>query len=277
MARASIETEIHKAMTRLTSAEARAARALLGDYPTLGLAPVAEFATASHTSAATVLRFVAQLGFASYPDFQRQLREELSERIKTPLEKTPDAKGSSRGAFLPRFSKKIEENLRETLQRLPDAEFEAICARIADTRGACHLVGGRFTDAIAAYLTAHLRVIRPNVRKLEDRPANRADQLLDIAARDVVLVFDIRRYDATLVRFARAAKERRATIILITDTWVSPISRYARHVLPCAVDVSSTWDSNAVLFTVSEAIIARVTERCWSSAKSRVEAKEAIE
>ena len=37
----SIETEIHQAMPRLTSAEARVARALLGDYPSLGLAPVA--------------------------------------------------------------------------------------------------------------------------------------------------------------------------------------------------------------------------------------------
>jgi DNA-binding MurR/RpiR family transcriptional regulator len=277
MTRASIETGIHEAMARLTTAEARAARALLGDYPTLGLSPVAEFAALSHTSPATVLRFVAQLGFDSYPDFQRQLREELSERIKTPLDKTPAATAGARGAFLPRFAKKVEDNLRETVQRLPEAEFEAVCARIADTRGACHLIGGRFTDAIASYMTAHLRIVRAGVRKLEDRPASRADQLLDVAARDVVIIFDIRRYDKQLVRFAEMAKSRRATVVLITDTWISPASRYARHVLPCAVDVRSTWDSNAVLFSVSEAIIARVTERSWSKAKTRVEAKEVIE
>lgn len=276
MARASIETEIHDAMARLTSAEARAARALLGDYPTLGLAPVAEFAASSHTSPATVLRFVAQLGFSSYPDFQRQLREELSERFKTPLEKTPAAKAGGQGSFLPRFAKKVEDNLRETALRLPEAEFEAVCARIADSRSACHLSGGRFTDAIASYLTAHLRVVRAGVRKLEGRPASRADQLLDVNPRDVIIIFDIRRYDDDLVRLAKAAKDRRATVILITDTWISPASRYARHVLPCAVDVRSTWDSNAVLFSVSEAIIARVTERSWSKAKARVEAKEVL-
>lgn len=276
MARASIETVIHEAMVRLTTAEARAARALLADYPTLGLAPAAEFAELSHTSPATILRFVAQLGFESYPDFQRQLREELSERIKTPLEKTRAAKPAGKGSFLPRFVKSIEDNLRETMQRLPDSEFEAVCARIADTRGACHLIGGRFTDAIASYMSAHLRVIRAGVRKLEDRPASRADQLLDVDAGDVVVIFDIRRYDADLVRLAKAAKDRRATVILITDTWISPASRYARHVLPCAVDVRRTWDSNAVLFSVCEAIIARITERSWSKAKARVEAKEVL-
>jgi DNA-binding MurR/RpiR family transcriptional regulator len=277
MARASVEAELHAAMARLTSAEARAARALLGDYPTLGLAPVAEFAAHARTSPATVLRFVSQLGFASYPDFQRRLREELSERIKTPLEKTPASAPSRRGgAFLPRFASKLVENLNETVARVPQAEFEAICTLLADKHRAVHLAGGRFTDAIAAYAAAHLRIVRPGVRKLEERAGNRADQLLDIVARDVVVIFDIRRYDEDLARLAQIARDRRARVILVTDTWISPASRYARHVLPCAVDVGSTWDSSAALFSVCEAIIARVTERSWDEAKARVEAKERL-
>lgn len=272
----SIEAAIHKAMAQLTSAEARAARALLGDYPTLGLAPVAEFAALSHTSAATVLRFVAQLGFGSYPDFQRKLRDELSERIKSPLDKTADAGGAPPTAFLSRFVKRLEANLEETASRLPEAEFEAVCACIAAARGGVHLVGGRFTDALAAYMAAHLRIVRPGVRKLEDRHASRADQLLDIGARDVVVILDIRRYDENLALLASAARERRATVVVITDGWVSPASRYARHVLPCAVDVGRTWDSNSALFALGEAIIARVTELSWDKAKARVEAKEAL-
>lgn len=275
MARGSIETEVHNAMARLTSAEARAARALLGDYPTLGLAPVADFAAASGASPATVLRFVAQLGFDSYPDFQRRLREELSERIKSPLEKTKPARGRQ-GAFLQRFSETLIENLRETAGRVPNAEFEAVCARIADKRSACHLVGGRFTDPIAEYLAAHLRIARPGVRRLEQRRESRTDQLLDVNARDTVIIFDIRRYDEDLERLASAVKERRAVIVLMTDAWISPVSRWARYVLPCSIDMGRTWDSSTALFAMSEAIIARVTERIWADAKVRVEAKESL-
>lgn len=276
MTRTSVETEIHQASGRLTAAESRAARALLANYPTLGLAPVAEFAAVSGASPPTVLRFVARLGFASYPDFQRRLREELGERIKSPLEKAPPRRGAT-AEFLPRFVGKLADNLTEMAHRLPAAEFEAVCGRLSDTRSACHIAGGRFTDAIAAYLTAHLRILRPDVRKLEERPASRADQMLDVKAGDSVVIFDIRRYDPGLLSLAKAAKARRARVILLTDVWISPVSRHARHVLPCSVDVGRTWDSSAALFALTEAIIARVTELDWGDARPRMAAKEAME
>jgi DNA-binding MurR/RpiR family transcriptional regulator len=278
MASLSVETEIHEAMARLSPAEKRAARALLNNYPTLGLAPVAEFAGAAGASAATVLRFVAQLGFDSYPDFQRRLREELEERIKSPLQKTEAPKRNGKdGAFLAHFAAQAAENLRDTAARLPASEFEAACARLADPRGAVHIAGGRFTDAIGAYLAAHLRVVRANVRKLEARPDNAADQLLDVKAGDCALIFDIRRYDARLLALAKALAKRGARIILITDSWISPISRHAKIVLPCTVDVGRTWDSNAALLALSEALVARVTDLSWDTARARIAAKEAME
>jgi len=272
----SIETEIHQAMPRLTSAEARVARALLGDYPSLGLAPVAEFASVAHTSAATVLRFIAQLGYPSYPDFQKQLREELSERSKSPLDRPHGSAQQASDAFLPGFFARLHANLDQTAKRLPQAEFEAVALEIARAR-AVHLIGGRFTDAIAAYMTAHLRIVRPGVRKLDDRPAARIDQLLDVGARDAVLIFDMRRYDEELEQFARAAQDRRAKVLLITDTWISPAARHARHVLPCMVDVGATWDSNTALFAIAEALVARASELLWDQAEARVATKESMQ
>src|SRR6218665_672825 len=100
----SVAGRIHDAIHRLTAAEKRAARGLLGSYPTLGLAPVAEFAQQAGASSATVLRFVSQLGYKSYPDFQRALREELEERSKSPLQRGPAGSGKAEEAhFLDRF------------------------------------------------------------------------------------------------------------------------------------------------------------------------------
>lgn len=275
MSQPSVESEVHQALSRLTAAEARVARALLGDYPSLGLAPVAEFAAQSHASPATVLRFVAQLGFASYPEFQKQLREELSERIKSPLDRPHADRNGDDGDFLSRFFARLQSNLDGTVARVPNSEFEAFAGAIAGAKRV-YLGGGRFTDTIASYMAAHLRVVRNGVIKLEERAASRGDQLLDIGARDVVILFDMRRYDEELAQFASDAKARRATVLLITDPWISPSSRSARHVLPCPVDVGATWDSNTALFAVAEAIVARVSELMWSSARLRVAAKEGI-
>jgi len=278
MARSSVETDIHEAMARLTAAEKRAARALIANYPALGLAPVAEFADAAETSPATVLRFIAQLGIESYPDFQRRLREELGERIKSPLQKA--AAGKNKGGredFLTRHAAMVVNNIQETIARLPASEFASVCTQIANTRGAVHLAGGRFTAPIAAYMAAHLRIVRPAVRMLEARRASWSDELLDVRPGDTAILFDIRRYDPELLALAKALKSRRARIILITDNWISPVSRFAKYVLPCSVDVGGVWDSSAALFAIAEATVARVTELNWSEAETRIADKETLD
>jgi DNA-binding MurR/RpiR family transcriptional regulator len=268
----SVESGIHDVMHELTSAEKRAARALLGNYPTIGLGPVAEFATQSGVSPATVLRFVARLGYGSYPDFQRVLRRELEERVQSPLRRgeawPPRPTQSDR--FLDGIVERATDNLHGTASRIPTSEFEAVCEKIAQGKGACHITGGRFTDAMARYMEAHLRVLRPGVRRLEERGASRRDQLLDVHAGDIAILFDVRRYDPQLAELARELKELRAFPILITDEWISPVSRYAKIVLPCQTTTDRVWDSNAALFVLVEAIIARTTELCWQSAARRI-------
>lgn len=267
---ATIEGRIHEAIDRLTAAEKRAARGLLANYPTIGLAPVAEFAGQAGASAATVLRFIAQLGFKSYPDFQRALREELEERAKAPLQRSAPPAGKGEANFLDTFLSQAAANLAATAHRIPASEFEAACARLAEGKGACHIMGGRFTDAMALYMEAHLRIIRPGVRRLDGRAPTRADQLLDTRPGDTAVIFDIRRYDPQVLDTAERLAAQRAHIILFTDEWISPVSRFAKTVIPCRTDMHRTWDANTTLFALVEAVIARTTEIGWTTASKRI-------
>lgn len=268
----SVAGRIHDAIHRLTSAEKRAARGLLGSYPTLGLAPVAEFGKQAGASSATVLRFVSQLGYKSYPDFQRALREELEERSKSPLQRSPAGSGKAGGDehFLDRFVTQAVDRLRESAALIPASEFDSVCARLAENKGSCYLAGGRFTDFLAGYMEAHLRLIRQGVRRLDGRPATRADQLIDVKPGDTAIIFDVRRYDPSLIDVAADLVARRAQIVLITDEWMSPVSRFARLVLPCRTEMGRTWDANGSLFTLVEAVIARTTELSWPTASKRM-------
>ncbi|MHA6692979.1 MurR/RpiR family transcriptional regulator [Devosia sp. A449] len=266
----SVSGRVHDAIYRLTAAEKRAARGLLGSYPTLGLAPVAEFAQQVGASAATVLRFVSELGYKSYPDFQRALREEMEERSKSPLQRSPGPAAGGEAQFFDRFISQTVANLQDTAALIPASEFEAVCARLAENKGNCHVAGGRFTDFLAGYLEAHLRLIRPGVRRLDGRPASRADQLIDIKPGDTAIIFDVRRYDPSLLVLAADLVARRAQIVLITDEWMSPVSRFAKLVLPCRTEMGRTWDANGALFTLVEAIVARTTELNWTVASKRM-------
>ena len=272
-----VAERIRDAMPALTAAEKRAARALLANYPLLGLETVARFAAQAGVSAPTILRFVGRIGFDSYADLQRRLKAEVEARLLSPLEKA----GTGRRPGGPQhaggsFADAVAGNVAETFRRLPKGEFDAVAAILADPRRPLHLLGGRFTDSLARYMTAHLRILRPNVTHLDGQRANWRDQLIDMGGRDVLFLVDIRRYQDDLVDLAAEAARRRVTTVLLTDQWLSPAARNARHVLAARVAVPSAWDSNVALLALIEALIAEVTTRRGSASRDRMAAIEAL-
>ena len=276
--RASIAEHVRASVPRLTARERKAAQALLTNYPAAGLAPVAEFAERARVSAPTVLRFVAKLGFLGYPEFQRQLREELEAQLASPLARRARAarpRGLERPLIDP-FAEASIANLRGTFHHMSEEEFSAVVELLCDRKRSVHLLGGRFTDALARYFAAHLSLIRPDVRHVPSGIGVWRDQLLDIVRRDVLIVFDIRRYQDDVIEFARDAAARGAEIVLVTDQWLSPLSRQARHVLACRVAAPSHWDSSVALLATIEALIAAVTERLGRFAKKRIEKLEKL-
>jgi DNA-binding MurR/RpiR family transcriptional regulator len=272
-----VAERVSDAMPGLTNSEKRAAQALLANYPLLGLETVARFAGQAGVSAPSILRFVGRIGFSSYAEFQRRLMGEVEARLLSPLEKA-DADGKGGGRRRPRgaFADAVAGNVAETFRRLPAGEFEAVAELLADPRRPLHLLGGRFTDPLARYMTAHLRILRPSVSHLEGQRANWRDQLIDMGSRDVLFLIDIRRYQDDLVELAAEAAKRRVTTILLTDQWLSPAARNARHVLPARVAAPSAWDSNVALLAVIEALIAEVTARRGAKSRSRMAAIEAL-
>lgn len=259
--------------------ERRVAQRILADYPIAGLQSASDLARQVGVSAPTVLRMVARSGFASYPDFQRVMREELVAQLSSPLSKSqpPAARGRNDAAMrLQAFVGVLERNLHETFKHLPAAGFDQVVGLLADRRNRLHLIGGRFTDALARYLSVQLRILRPGVNHFEDQEDNWYDQVLDMGKRDIVLVFDIRRYQPSLLRLAEAVRKRQAKLVLFTDQWLSPISRMATHVLPARVATPSIWDSSVALMSIVEALLAETTQREWDHGQKRMRELEAV-
>jgi DNA-binding MurR/RpiR family transcriptional regulator len=269
----SVAELVRRALADLTRNEKRAAQRLLADYPVAGLDTVAAFGLAAGVSAPTVLRMIAKLGFDSYGAFQKALRSELAAQRETPLMKGGDFSADDQ---LDRFAEATIANIHESVANVPRGEFDAIVALLADRNRPVHVLGGRFTDPIADYMVAHLRVLRPQVRRITGQRIGWLDQLLDVGKRDVFVLFDIRRYSADLAEFAQEAVKRGATVTLFTDQWLSPISKQARHVLPAHVVVPSIWDSSAGLLLLVEALLSAIAAELGPRARNRLTAIEAM-
>lgn len=272
-----VRQKIQECMDTLTRSERQLASVLMQDYPVGGLQSITRLAAAAGVSTPTVIRMARKLGYDGFPSLQEALREELAAQIKKPLTKRDDwLAGAPSGHLLNQFVQAVLENIRHTMDRLDIAQFDAVARILADTGRHIHVVGGRITRSNADYLFNHLQIIRPGVTLLSQSANVWPQYLLDMDARAVLVVFDIRRYEAELERLAQLAQARGCTVVLFTDQWGSPIGKVAHHVFNGLVEAPSSWDSTIALTLIVEALIAEVQGARFDQARDRIEELEAM-
>lgn len=257
----------------MPAGERRAAQTLVANYPLIGLKTVADFSQQAGVSSPTILRFVSRLGFHNYPEFQAALQDELAAQLQSPLTRTVVEPAPDRGKTSPVLEATLN-NIRETFRHVSEKQMGDIVTRLASPRAKVFLIGGRFTDPVAHYMAAHLTIVRANVFHLTGQESTWRDRLIDMGKRDVLLIFDIRRYQDSLIRFAEKAHARGVEIVLFTDQWLSPIARFARHVIAGRTAVPSSWDSSAALFVIAEALIGELTRALQAESAQRIREME---
>ena len=105
-----------------------------------------------------------------------------------------------------------------------------------DTSRRVHVTGGRVSCIHASYLARSLSLLRPDVSFVAGERAARASTLLDVTPESVVVVFDYRRYDDEVVDFGRGAAAAGASVIVLTDNYLSPIASSAAVLLTSSVE-----------------------------------------
>ena len=261
----------------MTRAEKQLANSLLDNYPVSGLGSITTVAEAAGVSTPTVVRMVQKLGFKGFTEFQSRLHQELEATISNPITKhermAPNAPGAH---ILNRFADAVMNNMRQSLGAIDPADFDSAARLIGDRKRNVYLAGGRITGALAEYFFTHMQVIRSKTTLISTNRSSWPQYLLNMDQGDVLVIFDIRRYEQELATLAEAAAASGVTIILFTDVWASPVARHARHVFKVRIEAPSAWDSSVVtLFTV-EALIEAVQSATWERTRERMSALERL-
>jgi DNA-binding MurR/RpiR family transcriptional regulator len=261
----------------LTRAERQLAETLLDNYPVSGLGSITTVAENAGVSTPTVARMVQKLGFRGFPDFQARLHQELEATISNPIAKHDRWAASAPGTHtLNRFADAVMGNMRQTLSQIEPAEFDTAAALVADLKRRVYLVGGRITRSLADYLFTHLQVIRTGVTQIAANPSSWPHYVLDMRSGDVLILFDIRRYEQEMETLARSARERGVEIILFTDQWGSPVAKSSSKVFRARIEVPSAWDSSVMLLFLVEALIEAVQSSNWDQTRDRMKTLEGL-
>ena len=249
-----IKDEIFARMDELSPAEKKVARTLLASYPSVGLESAAAVAKTAGTSTPTVLRLVTRLGIGSYPEFQRRLREEITQQMSSPVSRAEQSGAAGEGSPLERAVGQRARLVDGLLTSVPPSEFDRAVRMLA--AGPKHVVvsGGYFSRHVANLLTMQLDQLIPGVDLAEEPLGRDIGRYLRLGKDSVVVVIDLRRYELTSREVTTLAKQRKATVIVITDEGLSPAVEDADIVLPVTID-GIPFDSFASLLVLVEALV----------------------
>lgn len=269
----SVAERARRAMSNLSPGEKHLARVLLADYPSAGLGTSADLGRAAQVSAATVVRFARSLGYGGFSELQADLVAELSERGASPVTQYGGSRERRKGSghwFDDAVTVTVGEAAR-SLGEIPKADLEAAISLLADPKRRVWVMGGRYSGFIARYFAFHLQQVRPGVMAPDNDVLAGPTAAIDMRRRDVALVFDLRRYQSSTVQAARAMASAGATVICITDEWLSPVADVSSVTLTTSVASVGPFDSAAGAFVLSELLVDGVLQSLGDTALRRME------
>lgn len=249
----------------------------LQNYPMNALGSLQEIAKKTNCSIPTVQRMVVKLGFSGFPAFRKAVLMNFNhEQSTSPLVRMQqhlrhDAQTSvlNSGTY-----QQTLNNIQTTFADLSPELLLQAAKILADEQHTVWCLGGRFTGTLATLFARHLKTVRHRVREFSPYEGALADIYADTTHETVLFVTDIRRYDKATITLCEAAKEKNATIILVTDNWLSPAEKSADIVIPVYTNSPSGWDSNACLLVVLEEIMSIVTQLLGADGQANLQTRE---
>lgn len=224
----------------------------------------AAFMTASKLGAkvgvseSTVVRFATELGYDGYPHLQKTLQEMIRNRLTTVqrMEVSNDRIGN-KDVFDSVLSADMD-GIRNTMDEL---DRDAVRAAIESITGArrIFILGVRSSTALASFLGFYFSLLFDNVQLVSSNAIGEIyEQIMRINKDDVFIGISFPRYSKRTLSAMKYSKDQGATVIALTDSRLSPLVRYADHVLIAKSNMASFVDSLVAPLSVINALIVAV-------------------
>jgi DNA-binding MurR/RpiR family transcriptional regulator len=267
----SIQARVRDVVGDLPAAQQRVAELAVADPEALAFGTAQTVAERTGTSAPTVLRFAAALGFDGYTSLRDAVRIELSNRLRSAaarLQQPVDA------PLFTRTRRAELANVEETLAGLdPDAVERVVGWLAAGERRVWVLpssqlagVGSRFAD--------ELSLVRSRVRLVEGAEFRIHTALAGVETGDVLVTFDIQRHEAWLVRAQRSAIGRGAMPVAVTDRLPCSLDLTGGVALTFATETPGPFESQVGAMVVANLLVNGVVDLDRAGLASRIDVLE---
>lgn len=228
-----------------------------------------EIAELARVSNATVSRFVRRIGYGSFDEARRAVRDE--QRAGTALLRFSNDMPTGNGAVARHFETS-QQNLEATCGNLEDAVIDSL-ARALLAAPRVWFVGFRAGQSFAQYLGWQTSQVLSNVTVLPRAGETLAESFASLKAEDVVVLIALRRKPKMVAAVASAARTAGAALAIVEDQ-PSPELLDANWRMTCTTSTSGPLMNHVASMAVCNLIAARVIELSGAAGRSRMAAIE---
>ncbi len=225
-------------------------------------------------SESTVVRFASGLGYAGFPDFQKNLADWVKNKLNT-VEKVGAKYGhSSQSEVLKSVLTGDIDKIASTLDTLNPDVFDRAVDTILGAR-TVYIMGLRSCAPLAEFLNFYLNMVRDNVVLLNTTSISETfEQMIRINEKDCFIGISFPRYSMRTLKALEFASDRNAKVLSITDNDHSPMCLYSYCNLFAKSDMVSIVDSLVAPLSIINALVVALCLKAPEAVRNNLETLE---
>lgn len=218
-----------------------------------------DIAKVADVSQSAVVRFAQTLGYDGYPQLQKELQSNLIGRLN-PSDRLRRSRRNE-GVDLSEAIVDLERRQLKRIGELARSEAFEHALTLIEAAERTYVIGIRASHTVAHLFSTTLGYIKPTVKLLPNAGGAVADEIVHISDKDLLVSFSFPRYSVLTLKAMRFANERKAKVLAVTDSVLSPSGRLADVVLEVPAISPSFFTSYTSTSCLINLLIAHLAER----------------
>lgn len=257
-------------VNELTKSERRVAEIVLQQPKLVAFGTVTDLAQAAESGVATVARLSSKLGFSGFSELQNVIRHDIANLLEPAAVRIKQKNSSTTEHHL-----QIEiSNLQQTFGQIDPSRLSHIIEQLSQLTSTIYVISGNASRGVAQQFMEDLSALRANVFMVEGNPVQVSRMTAQFGSDDVLIALDLRRYDRWVIDAVEAAHERKANIIVLADSVLTPLSAFSSQVLVVSAAGAGPFDSHVGTLALFNVMVAGVAEKLRESASNRLNQAE---
>ncbi|MBW6463725.1 MAG: MurR/RpiR family transcriptional regulator [Bacillota bacterium] len=246
----------------LSPKQVQLANYLINNYKTAAFQTIAQMAKESNVSEATVVRLAMFLDYSGFPE----MLDDLQAVVQHELQAFETIRHTYKGDQLKQLN--ILETVVNNDQRNINRLFESVTINDIETTvdtiynsDRLFVIGSYSSGYLAQYFGYNLSKVKKNVVTLSRDSTDAFNFFLSCDNKTTAVIFSFPRYPRKMQLLGEAFRNKKATVIGVTDSILSPLKAVSNQLLVIPQQYTSFTDPGCSIMLLLQAIIMEYISR----------------